>query len=152
MVRENIFITYKSDNKLTLTSDHGRFSYHDFASAFKQTGFPFASIFRGLLGMFFLFGVAYLLSRNRKGINWVLVIKGSILQLVLAIFILKVPFVSGIFDWLAKAFTKVIDFSHDGAIFLFGSAGEMPPILANFAFGFFLLLFLFLPCQAFYII
>ena len=84
--------------------------------------------------MVFLFGVAYVLSRNRKGINWSLVIKGSILQLILAVFILKVPFVSGFFDWLAKAFTKVIDFSHDGAIFLFGSAGEMPPMLANFAF------------------
>jgi CNT family concentrative nucleoside transporter len=128
------FITYHSDNKLTLTGGNGRYSYHDYASAFKQPGFPFSSIFRGVLGMFFLFGVAYVLSRNRKGINWSLVIKGSILQLVLAIFILKVPFVSGIFDWLAKAFTKVIDFSHEGAIFLFGSAGEMPPMLANFAF------------------
>ena len=127
-------VTYHSDNKLTLTGESGRFSYHDYSSAFKQPGFPYSSVFRGALGMFFLFGVAYLLSRNRKGINWSLVIKGSILQLVLAVFILKVPFVSGIFDWLAKAFTKVIDFSHDGAIFLFGSAGEMPPMLANFAF------------------
>ena len=133
-LEEAFFITYHSDNKLTLTAEHGRFSYHDYESAFKQPGFPFASIFRGALGMLFLFGVAYILSRNRKGINWGLVIKGCILQLVLAIFILKVPFVSGIFDWLAKAFTKVIDFSHDGAIFLFGSAGEMPPMLANFAF------------------
>ena len=133
-LEEAFSITYHSDNKLTLTAEHGRFSYHDYESAFKQPGFPFASIFRGALGMLFLFGVAYILSRNRKGINWGLVIKGCILQLVLAIFILKVPFVSGIFDWLAKAFTKVIDFSHDGAIFLFGSAGEMPPMLANFAF------------------
>ncbi len=58
-----------------------------------------------------------------------LIIKGSVLQLILALFILKVPFVSTAFDWLAKAFTKVIDFSHEGAIFLFGSMGEMPPIL-----------------------
>ena len=128
------FITYHSDNKLTLTGEQGRFSYHDQESTFKQPGFPFGSVFRGVLGMVFLFGVAYVLSRNRKGINWSLVIKGSILQLILAVFILKVPFVSGFFDWLAKAFTKVIDFSHDGAIFLFGSAGEMPPMLANFAF------------------
>jgi len=131
---KSYFITYQSDNKLTLTGEHSRFSYHDYESTFKQPGFPLVSVFRGLLGMIFLFGVAYILSRNRKGINWNLVIKGTILQLVLAVFILKVPFVSGIFDWLAKAFTKVIDFSHEGAIFLFGSAGEMPPMLANFAF------------------
>ena len=131
---KEFFITYHSDNKLTLTGEQGRFSYHDQESTFKQPGFPFGSIFRGLVGMIFLFGVAYAFSRNRKGINWSLVIKGSVLQLVLAVFILKVPFVSVIFDWLAKAFTKVIDFSHDGAIFLFGSAGEMPPMLANFAF------------------
>jgi len=131
---KEFFITYHSDNKLTLTGEQGRFSYHDQESTFKQPGFPFGSVFRGLVGMIFLFGVAYAFSRNRKGINWSLVIKGSVLQLVLAVFILKVPFVSVIFDWLAKAFTKVIDFSHDGAIFLFGSAGEMPPMLANFAF------------------
>jgi hypothetical protein len=47
------FITYHSDNKLTLTGGNGRYSYHDYASAFKQPGFPFSSIFRGVLGMFF---------------------------------------------------------------------------------------------------
>ena len=103
LLEKTFSITYHSDNKLTLTGENGRFSYHDYASAFKQSGFPYSSLFRGALGMFFLFGVAYLLSRNRKGINWSLVVKGSILQLVLAVFILKVPFVSGIFDWLAKA-------------------------------------------------
>ena len=127
-------ITYVSDNKLTLTSSTGRFSYHDYNSTYKTPGFPLNSIFRGIIGMLFLFLFAYLLSRNRKAINWSLVIKGSVLQLILALFILKVPFVSTAFDWLAKAFTKVIDFSHEGAIFLFGSMGEMPPILENFAF------------------
>ena len=127
-------IAYASDNKLTLTSSTGRFSYHDYNSTYKTPGFPLNSIFRGIIGMLFLFLFAYLLSRNRKAINWSLVIKGSVLQLILALFILKVPFVSTAFDWLAKAFTKVIDFSHEGAIFLFGSMGEMPPMLANFAF------------------
>ena len=94
LLEKTFFITYQSDNKLTLSGENGRFSYHDYTSAFKQPGFPYSSILRGALGMFFLFGVAYLLSRNRKGINWSLVVKGSILQLVLAIFILKVPFVS----------------------------------------------------------
>mgnify|MGYP001424392167 CR=1 FL=1 len=88
LLEKSFFITYHSDNKLTLTADHGRFSYHDYASAFKQPGFPFSSIFRGALGMLFLFGVAYILSRNRKGINWALVVKGSVLQLILAVFIL----------------------------------------------------------------
>ncbi|MDB4606761.1 Na+ dependent nucleoside transporter [Crocinitomicaceae bacterium] len=131
---ETFSISYISDNKLTLTSAKGRFSYHDYDSTYKGSGFPLSSIFRGIMGMLFLFFVAFALSRNRKAINWSLVLKGSLLQLILALFILKVPFVSSIFDWLAKAFTKVIDFSHEGAIFLFGSMGEMPPMLANFAF------------------
>jgi CNT family concentrative nucleoside transporter len=131
---ETFSISYISDNKLTLTSAKGRFSYHDYDSTYKGSGFPLSSILRGIMGMFFLFFVAFALSRNRKAINWSLVLKGSLLQLILALFILKVPFVSSIFDWLAKAFTKVIDFSHEGAIFLFGSMGEMPPMLANFAF------------------
>jgi CNT family concentrative nucleoside transporter len=131
---ETFSISYISDNKLTLTSAKGRFSYHDYDSTYKGSGFPLSSILRGIMGMLFLFFVAFALSRNRKAINWSLVLKGSLLQLILALFILKVPFVSSIFDWLAKAFTKVIDFSHEGAIFLFGSMGEMPPMLANFAF------------------
>lgn len=80
----------------------------------------FNSILRGLLGMVFLIGVCYLLSRNRRAINWRLVGSGIALQFVFAILVLKVPGVSWGFDQVAKLFTFVIAWSENGAHFLFG--------------------------------
>ena len=96
--------------------------------------FSFPGLFRGMLGMFFLVLVAFLISKDKKYIKWRLVGSGLLLQLVLALLILKVPFISRIFDGLAKGFTTLIDFSHDGAVFLFGNPDGMPPMLMNFAF------------------
>jgi len=89
---------------------------------------------RGLIGMAFLLGLGFLMSRNRKKIPWRLVLSGVLLQVVLALLILKVPVITGLFDGLAKGFTKLINFSHEGAIFLFGSPEGMPSLLMNFAF------------------
>jgi concentrative nucleoside transporter, CNT family len=74
---------------------------------------------RGILGIILLLGIAYLLSSNKKAISWRLVGIGTLLQFFLAIMILKVPFVSDIFDWLAKMFEKTLSFSSKGAEFLF---------------------------------
>lgn len=74
---------------------------------------------RGLLGMVLLIGITYLLSSNRKAISWRLVLIGCGLQIALALLILKEPFVSGIFDWLAKMFERTLSFSSKGAEFLF---------------------------------
>jgi CNT family concentrative nucleoside transporter len=74
---------------------------------------------RGILGIILLLGIAYLLSSNRKAVSWRVVGIGTLLQFFLAIMILKVPFVSDIFDWLAKMFEKTLSFSSKGAEFLF---------------------------------
>lgn len=79
------------------------------------------SLFRGILGIIVLLGVCYLFSQNRKKISWQLVGMGMTLQLILAILILKVPFVSTIFDGLAKGFERTLSFSTAGAEFMFGS-------------------------------
>mgnify|MGYP001174627095 FL=1 len=65
-------------------------------------GVSFESIGRGLLGMVFLIGICYLLSSNKKKINWRLVIIGLVLQLVFAILIFKVDFVALAFDWISE--------------------------------------------------
>ena len=79
------------------------------------------NILRGLLGIVVMLGVCYLLSNNRKAINWRIVIGGLALQLVLAILILKVPFVYAIFDWIADRFVDLLNFTEAGATFVFGS-------------------------------
>ncbi len=78
------------------------------------------NIGRGILGMVFLVGLCYVLSRNRKAINWRLVLSGIALQLVFALLVLKVPGVSWAFDAFARIFTYIIQWSETGARFLFG--------------------------------
>ena len=78
------------------------------------------NILRGLLGISFLLIVCFLLSNNRKMINWRLVIIGLTLQIVIALSIIHLPGVSIFFDFIAKAFVKVINLGKDGARFLFG--------------------------------
>ena len=48
--------------------------------------------FTGLLGIALILGLAFLLSNNRRAINYRLVGTGLAVQLALAVFILKVPF------------------------------------------------------------
>jgi concentrative nucleoside transporter, CNT family len=78
-------------------------------------------IFRGILGIVVLLLVCYLCSSNKKRINWKLVGMGMAMQFILAILILKVPYVSEFFDFLAKIFEKTMAFSKEGAAFMFGS-------------------------------
>ncbi len=132
-VINNYPIAFSSDNKVVFTKSGKRFAYHDKISS-KGAGITFMSIIRGFFGLGMLFLIGYVFSKDRKNINWGLVARGTLLQIALAILILKVPFVSIIFDWLSKAFTKLINFSHDGANFLFRSMGseQIDPILMNF--------------------
>ena len=132
---ETIPLIYKSDNKLTFLVNNERFSYHDKESSEVNSGISMTSVVRGIFGLLFLFLIGYLFSKNRSKIDWKLVLKGTGLQVALAIIILKVPFVSTAFGVLSKGFTKLINFSHDGADFLFRSVvnGELHPWVMNFA-------------------
>ena len=75
----------------------------------------------GLIGIVLILAIAFLMSNNRKAINYRLVISGLAIQILLALFILKVPVGKEIFSWLGAAVTKVLDFSQAGANFVFGS-------------------------------
>ncbi|MDH6305125.1 CNT family concentrative nucleoside transporter [Parabacteroides sp. PF5-5] len=83
-------------------------------------GFNITSLLRGLLGMISIVAVCYLMSYNRKRIDWKLVGGGLLLQLILALSILYIPFVGLLFEWVGKAFVKLMDFTHAGIAFLLG--------------------------------
>ncbi len=85
--------------------------------------------FTGIIGIIIILGLAYLWSNNRKAINRRLVITGLILQVVLAVFILKVPLGQDIFAWLGKAINKLLDFSQQGGLFVFGDLTKITQIL-----------------------
>ena len=101
---------------------------------FVSTSFSFKSIIRGIIGLISLLIIAFLCSRNRKKIDWKLVVKGLIIQVIFALLILKVPFVSSSFEFVGKVFTKIISFTQDGTMFLFSSfeTGIIESPLANF--------------------
>lgn len=77
--------------------------------------------FIGILGILVILGIAYLFSENKKKINWRLVGTGLGLQIVFALFILKVPFGRKIFESISGFITKILDFTSEGTDFLFGS-------------------------------
>ena len=101
----------------------------------ETSGITINSILRGILGIFSLLLIAFLFSRNRKGIDWVLVGKGLGIQMLFALLILKVPFISTGFEFVGKIFAKIISFTQDGTMFLFKSfaSGVIESPLANFA-------------------
>ncbi len=76
--------------------------------------------FTGLLGVLVIFGIAFLLSNNRKAINYRLVISGVGLQLLIAILVLKVPFITSFFAWLGRGMGKIEQFATQGASFVYG--------------------------------
>ena len=82
------------------------------------------NITRGILGIISLLLIAFIFSRNRKKINWNLVSKGLIIQIIFAILILKVPFVQNGFEWISSVFVTVLGFTREGSVFLFGNIIE----------------------------
>lgn len=83
-------------------------------------GFSVNSLWRGLLGMISLILLAYILSSNRKGINWKTVGVGLSAQLLIAIGVLKVPFIQKAFEFVGGIFTNILDYTAAGSEFLFG--------------------------------
>jgi CNT family concentrative nucleoside transporter len=92
------------------------------------------NMLRGILGIIAIIGVSYLLSKDRKNINWKLVITGLSIQLILAVFILKAELLSSIwlplgwpmkfFEFLASFFVIVLKYTTEGTGFLFGFLGR----------------------------
>lgn len=85
-------------------------------------------IARGILGIIVLLAICYTYSSNRKNINWRTIGVGLGLQFVLAIAILKIPFINGIFKVIARFFVVVLDFTEAGANFVLGSWPDVAQI------------------------
>ena len=92
---------------------------------------------QGLIGIFLLLGMAFILSNNRKKINYRIVGWGLSLQFLFGVFILKTPFGKPLFGFFDKVITRLISFSDAGSDFLFKSL--VPGVgyheaMVNFAF------------------
>lgn len=74
----------------------------------------------GIIGIVIILGICYLMSNNRKKINYKTIGVGLALQFLLAVFVLKIPLGKTIIDILAGCIRKILTFSNVGADFVFG--------------------------------
>lgn len=91
----------------------------------------------GFLGLAILLFVAWLMSTNRKRINWRPVAVGLGLQLSFALFIFYFPLGPQLFQVATGAVTKLLEFTDAGSSFIFESyvTQQWEPALINFAFS-----------------
>jgi CNT family concentrative nucleoside transporter len=92
-------------------------------------------------GIFIIMAFAWLISENRKVINWRVVVWGTVIQMILALFIFVMPGGSNVFLFVNDAVVKILDSATAGTRFVFGRLA-LPPGAKNDAgeesLGFFL--------------
>lgn len=89
--------------------------------------------FTGVIGIVLILGLAFLLSNNRKAINYRTVISGLLTQIVLALFILKTEIGASVFAWVGHNIERLLHLADQGGEFVFG--GLMKPELLKPIFG-----------------
>lgn len=130
-------ITYRfSSNKgINQTLEVKKESKQQLSTIKKSEGFSMGSLWRGVLGMFVLILIAFLFSKNRRAVDWKRAFLGLSLQLLIAIGVLKVPFIQGIFDFVGRIFIEILNYTKAGSEFLFaGMVVDMNTFGYIFAF------------------
>ena len=87
-------------------------------------GISITSIFRGVVGLTSIILIAYLLSNNRKKIDWSTILIGLSSQLIIAVAVLKVEFVRIIFEKIGQGFLAIVTFTNQGSRILFGDLAD----------------------------
>lgn len=79
------------------------------------------------IGLFIL--IAWLVSENRKKVNFRIVLNGLLMQFVFALLILKTTPGRWFFEFIGRGFNKIVSFADAGAQFVFGG------LLENYSFA-----------------
>jgi len=77
-------------------------------------------------GIFALMGVAWLVSESRRTVNWRVILWGTALPLLFALFLFIVPAGARVFIFINDVLIRILDSSAAGARFLFGRLA-LPP-------------------------
>ncbi len=78
-------------------------------------------VLNGFIGVFALIVILYLLSENRKKINWRTIGMALLLQLSFAFLVIKIQWVRSGFEHVSGFFVTLLSFTQAGSSFLFGS-------------------------------
>ena len=87
-------------------------------------GISITSIVRGIIGLSSIILIAYLLSNNKKRIDWKTIIIGLSSQLVIAVAVLRIEFVRMIFEKIGQGFLAIVTFTNQGSKILFGELAD----------------------------
>lgn len=85
----------------------------------------------GIIGIIFILGLCFLLSNNRKNINYRTVTVGLTLQFLIAFFVLKTSVGQSIFKSLGAGIQKILNFAIEGGNFVFGFLTDRPEKLTE---------------------
>jgi concentrative nucleoside transporter, CNT family len=78
-------------------------------------------------GILFFFGIVATFSANLRAVNWRTIAWGVGLQVLLAFMVLWIPIVHSGFEQAGFVVNKFIEFSHEGASFVFGNLADARP-------------------------
>ena len=87
-------------------------------------GISITSVVRGIIGMCSIIFIAYLLSNNKKRIDWKTIIIGLSSQLIIAVAVLKIEFVRLVFEKIGQGFLAIVTFTNQGSRILFGDLAD----------------------------
>lgn len=99
-----------------------------------SNGISLESLLRGALGMAVLISIAYALSTNKKAIKWRTVLLGLITQTFIAICVLKISWITQIFEIFGSFFIKILEYTEAGTNMVFGSFSDVEKTGYIFAF------------------
>ena len=90
-----------------------------------------------IVGLLSMVLIAFLLSDDRKKINWRTVLSGIVLQIVFGLLILKTNAGMSVFEGARQFFAGILNFTNEGSNFVFGSLNS--PAKVGFVFAFMVL-------------
>ncbi|MEI8129007.1 MAG: nucleoside transporter C-terminal domain-containing protein [bacterium] len=91
--------------------------------------------FFGIFGIVFIFLTAFLMSNNKKAINFKTIGMGFFLQILLAVFVLKTPLGQVIFGNIGLFIQKILEFATQGSAFMFGPLSSSEKLSQIFGSG-----------------
>ena len=127
----------EADGEEEAEADEEEAAPETFALKEMEGSTPLPQRLLSFFGIFALLFVAWLMSNNRRKVNWKLVGVGVSLQLAFGIFIFFVPGGEFVFAVATEAVAKLLEFTDDGSNFIFESfvTQDWEPGLINFAFA-----------------
>ena len=100
----------------------------------QSQGVSFESLVRGIMGIIFLLLISYVFSTNRKAINWKTIGLSLLIQIVIAVGVLKVNWIADLFEYLGSFFLKILDFTNAGTYMILGEFVDIEKTGYIFAF------------------